>query len=144
MDGSGADNNNRPRKGLPMEKRMSNAKEIYSKAAAYYCETKIQLNPLDQARYNRSKEKERQFNENWKKEKVNLIEIVEKYAPNAKAYEKGYKLYFKGDKYTVIADLISGSARIKENATKLWLRLDGSLTKSPEGTHFKIKRWEEM
>ena len=94
---------------------MSNAKEIYSEASKYYCETKVPSSPMDQERYNRSKAREARFNENWKKEKVNIIDIVNQYAPNAEAYEKGY-----------------------------FYMLDGTLTDSKDGTHFKIKRKEEM
>ena len=123
---------------------MSNAKAIYSEASKYYCETKVPSSSIDQERYNKSKAREAKFNENWKKEKVNIVDIVEKYAPNAKAYENGYKFYFEGEKYTVITDMVAGYLRIKDNASGKWLRLDGTLTKSDKRTHFKIKRKEEM
>lgn len=39
---------------------MSNAKEIYSEASKYYCETKVPSNPIDLARYNRAKLREKE------------------------------------------------------------------------------------
>ncbi|PJJ40994.1 hypothetical protein [Hallerella succinigenes] len=123
---------------------MSNAKEIYSEASKYYCETKVPSNPIDLARYNRAKLREKEFNENWKKEKVNIVDIVNQYAPNAKAYENGYKYYFEGADNIVMCDMVAGYLRIKNKATELFYMMDGTLTGSNEGTHFKIKRKEEM
>lgn len=123
---------------------MSNAKEVYSKTSKYYCEQVVPNNPFDQERYNRAKTRETKFNENWKKEKVNIIDMVNKYAPDADAYEKGYKYYFEGKESIVICDMIAGYLRIKNKATDLFYKLDGTLTNSREGTHFKIKRKEEM
>ncbi|WP_288801155.1 hypothetical protein [uncultured Fibrobacter sp.] len=123
---------------------MSNAKERYSETSKEYCEIKVPSSPLDLARYKRCKERERKFNENWKKEKVNIIDMVNRYAPNAKVYTKGYKFYFEGPDNVVICDMVAGYLRIQNKKTKLFYRLDGSLTKSNERTHFKIKRREEM
>ncbi|MCQ2121581.1 MAG: hypothetical protein MJY78_07130 [Fibrobacter sp.] len=123
---------------------MANAKEIYSEASKYYCETTVPANPWDQERYNRSKSREAKFNENWKKEKVNIIDIVNQYAPNAEAFEVGYKFYFEGEDNIVMCDMVAGYLRIKNKETGLFYKLDGTLTDSNEGTHFKIKRKEEM
>lgn len=123
---------------------MANAKEIYSEASKCYCETKVPANPIDQARYNRAKLREKEFNEIWKKEKVNIIDIVNRYAPEAKAYENGYKFYFEGKDNIVICDMVAGYLRIKNKETGLFYMLDGTLTDSKAGTHFKIKRKEEM
>lgn len=123
---------------------MSNAKEVYSKTSKYYCEQVVPNNPFDQERYNRTKAREAKFNENWKKEKVNIIDLVNKFASNAVAYEKGYKYYFEGKENIVICDMIAGYLRIKNKETDLFFKLDGTLTNSREGTHFKIKRKEEM
>ena len=123
---------------------MANAKEIYSEASKYYCETKVPASPKDQERYNKSKAREAKYNENWKKEKVNIIDIVNQYAPNAEAYENGYKFYFEGKDNVVMCDMVAGYLRIKNKATGLFYKMDGTLTSSREGTHFKIKRKEEM
>ncbi len=123
---------------------MSTAKEMYSEVSKYYCEIKTRQSESVKRLYEKSKERERKYNENWKKEKVNLIEIVEKYAPNATAYENGVKFYFEGTENIVITDMASGYLRIFNKATGLHYRLDGTLSDSNEGTHFKIKRLEEM
>ena len=67
---------------------MANAKEIYSEASKYYCETKVPSSSIDQERYNKSKAREAKFNENWKKEKVN------KYKGLARALKKFKKRIF--------------------------------------------------
>lgn len=123
---------------------MSNAKSMYSDISGYYCEKVVPSNSKDKQRYDRSKLRERKYNEEWKKEKVNLNEIVDKYAPNANCYKKGVKFYFEGDKNVVICDMVSGYLRVKNNETGLFYRADGSLTDSNKETHFKIKRLEEM
>lgn len=123
---------------------MSNAKEMYSEASKYYCETKVPVSPKDQERYNRSKVREAVFNENWKRENVNIIDIVEQFAPEAEAYENGYKFYFEGRDNIVMCDMVAGYLRVKNKETGLFYMLNGALTDSKEGTHFKIKRKEEM
>lgn len=123
---------------------MSNAKEIYSEASKYYCEVSVRENPLDAARYERSKAREAKYNENWKRQKVNIIDIVEKYAPNATPCHKGYKFYWEGEENVVIADMIAGYLRILHKPTGLHYRLDGTLTDDKDSTHFKIKRKKEM
>ena len=123
---------------------MSNAKAMYSVVSAYYCEQVVPSNNVDKERYNRSKLREQKYNEEWKKDKVNVNEIIDKYAPDANCYKKGVKFYFEGNENTVICDMASGYLRVKNNATGLWYRIDGTLTSSREGTHFKIKKWEEM
>lgn len=123
---------------------MSNQKAAYSVVSLYYGEEVVPSNIIDRERFRRSKLREAKHNEKWEKEKVNVNDIVEKYAPNPKVYRKGIKFYFEGSENTVIADMASGYLRIRKNGTKKSYRLDGTLTRSDEGTHFKIKKWEEM
>lgn len=123
---------------------MSNAKSAYSVVSGYYCEEVVPSNNVDKERYARSKIREQKYNEEWEKEKVNVDEIVEKYAPNAECVKDGVKFKFLGEENTVICDMASGYLRIQNNSTELFYRSDGSLTDSNEGTHFKIKKWEEI
>ena len=123
---------------------MANAKEIYSEASKYYCETKVPASSKDQNWYNKSKAREAEFNEKWKKNKVNLIDLVDQYAPNATVYEKRYKFFFEGEKYTVVTDMVSGYARVQEKATERYLDMNGNPNPDGDYTHFKIKRKEEM
>lgn len=51
---------------------------------------------------------------------------------------------YRGERYNVIADMASGYLRVQDIATKKHLKFDGTFTKEKEGTHFKIKRREEM
>lgn len=123
---------------------MSNAKSAYSVISGYYSEQVVPSSQKDKNRYDRSKRREQKYNEEWKKEKVNVNEIVDKYAPDAESYRDGVKFYFEGKENTVMCDMVGGYLRVKNNATGLFYRADGSLTDSNEGTHFKIKKWEEM
>ena len=54
---------------------MSNAKEVYSKLSQYYVEYAVPSTPDLQSGYIASKKREALFNENWKKNKVNINEI---------------------------------------------------------------------
>lgn len=62
---------------------MSNAKKPYSKTSAGYIQNRVPIFDIDRKRYERSKRKEAEFNENWMKQKVNLNELVDRYAPKA-------------------------------------------------------------
>ena len=87
-------------------------------------------------------------------EKVDLNEIVEKFAPNSKPYTINGKLvYNNGGRYSVIADLYSGYLRIRDNqikGDKKYISLDGTsyydfkLKDREKKTHFKIKKRKEM
>lgn len=123
---------------------MSNAKEIYSEASRFYCNVLVPANGEIEKDYNNSKLREQKHNENWLKEKVNIIDIVNQYAPNARVYQDGVKYVFEGDVNKVVCDMASGYVRIQNKATNKYYRLDGILTNSKKRTHFKIKRKEEM
>lgn len=64
------------------------------------------------------------------------------FTPNAKIEKSLKKLIFKGDKYTVIADLNSGYLRIQNKEGK-HIKLNGAIGLDSE-THFKIMNREEM
>ena len=123
---------------------MSNAKKPYSEASAEYIQNRVPIFDIDRKRYERSKRKEAEFNENWMKQKVNLNKLVDRYAPKAKPKDHGTKMEWNGPVATVIADKISGSVRICLNNTKTYLDINGIPSRDQSKTHFKIKRPEEM
>lgn len=51
---------------------------------------------------------------------------------------------YRGERYNVIADMASGYLRVQDSVTKKHLKFDGTFSEADEGTHFKIKRKEEM
>lgn len=122
---------------------MADAKNPYSRASNNYVTLTVSNSSVDQERYNRSKEREKKHNDNWSKEKVNINEIVDKFAPGCTGVIEGVKYIFKGPTYTVVTDMASGYLRIKNNYSKKYLKLNGTPGKIEE-THFKIKRMEEM
>lgn len=128
---------------------MSDYKSAYSDISKDYIENIVPTNSVDQERYKRSKERELKFNENWKKQKVNLNEIVDKFVPKidevvTQKSEGGVKYNFIGERYIVKCDKVAGYLRIYDKKTKSYCKLDGTPSKNPEETHFKIKRREEM
>lgn len=123
---------------------MANSKRMYSKLAEYYNGFVVPGSEKDRVRYEKSKERERKYNEHWKQHKVSLNELVNKYAPGETPKIKGVKAIFDGDKYKVIADLPSGYVKVQEKATKKWLNYDGTFKRKDENDHFKILRLEEM
>ena len=122
---------------------MADSKSLYSKTSKYYIENKTVNSSIDHDRFERSKIREQKYNEEWLKNKVNLNEIIDRFAPDFKSYEDGVKYIFEGDKYTVKTDMASGYLRIMENSTRRYLKLDGTYGNRSE-THFKIKKREEM
>lgn len=116
---------------------MADSKNNYSRESKKYTNNTTKISKNAQKSYNVSKEKENKYGNSW--EKVNINEIVDKFAPNAKEYVNGYKYIFEGDKYDVIADMVSGSLRIINKATNQPLKLDGK-PGSKKDTHFKIKK----
>ena len=114
-------------------------KALYSKASKYYVEN----HALSEIDYNKSKNRERLHNDNWEKQKVNINEIIDKFAPIFDAKEHGSKMIFYGDDYNVVADMASGYLRIYDNNQKCYVDLTGR-PGTDKDTHFKIKKREEM
>lgn len=128
---------------------MSDYKAAYSDISKDYIENVVPTNDLDQGRYDRSKLREAQHNEQWKKNKVNLNEIVDKFVPETDKFrsehsEGGVKYDFEGDRYIVKCDKVSGYLRIYDKKAKMYCKLDGTPSRNLEETHFKILRREEM
>lgn len=104
---------------------------------------------MEQERYNRSKAREVKNNDNWIKQEVNLNEIVDRSIPEngdvvTQRTEGGVKYNFEGSRYIVKCDKVAGYLRIYDKIARLYCLLDGTPSKNPEKTHFKIKRREEM
>ena len=114
-------------------------KEMYSKASKYYVENQKTSSKY----YDKSKNREKKHNADWEKNKVNINEIIDKFAPDFHAVEHNEKLIFYGKKYNVITDLASGYLRIYDNKQKAYVDLDGNPGNNKE-THYKIKKREEM
>jgi hypothetical protein len=128
---------------------MSDYKSIYSEISNDYIEYVVPKSLLDEGRYNRSKERERKFNENWIKHKVNLNEIIDYFIPEefdvvTQKTEGGVKYNFEGNRYIIKCDKVAGYLRIYDKQAKSYCLLDGTPSRSQEKTHFKIKRREEM
>jgi len=122
---------------------LADAKTPYSTVSKYYVTTTVPNSEIDQGRYDRSKERERKYNDNWNKQKVNINEIVDKFTPGCTGVAEGVKFVFEGSEYSVVADMASGYLRIKDNSNGKYLKLDGT-PGNREETHFKIKKREEM
>ncbi|MCR5429827.1 MAG: hypothetical protein K6E58_01160 [Eubacterium sp.] len=117
---------------------MADSKSRYSGAANKFSDSRHQ-NKRNAKRYERSKEREKKYNNNWKKNPVDLNEIVKKFTPEASGASKGVKYEFKNDKYIIKADMASGYLRIYDREAKAYVKLDGKKGNNNE-THFKIKK----
>ena len=60
---------------------MADYKSAYSDISKDYIENLVPSSSLEQERYDRSKVREANNNENWIKQKVNLNEIVDQFIP---------------------------------------------------------------
>lgn len=129
---------------------MSNSKDDYSDASKFYCEVLAKNSPVVKSRYDRSKEREQKYNENWKKFMVNLNDLVDKYAPNAMVNiyknknDEKVKFEWKGELYTVCADKCSGCVRVHVNNKKIYFDINGNVSFNGNLTHFKIKKKGEI
>lgn len=123
---------------------MSDAKRRYSEASTEYREVAIPSSEIDQARYDRSKAREALYNENWKRNSVNINEVVSRFAPGAVGRRQGVKMVFEGERYEVRADMAAGYLRIYDKWLRKYVMLDGTPSDVLALTHFKVLRREEM
>ena len=128
---------------------MADYKSAYSNISKYYINSTVPSNAIDQGRYDRSKNRETMYNENWQKQKANLNEIVDKFVPKEEGVavqhsEGGVKYVFEGEHYIVKCDKVAGYLRIYDKYAKSYCLLDGTPSRDNLLTHFKIKRREEM
>lgn len=114
-------------------------KALYSQASKYY----VEKHETSDYNYNKSKEREKKHNTDWEKQKVNLNDIIDKFAPDFEAKETGSKMIFYGERYNVVADMASGYLRIYDSVLKTYVQMDGT-PGTDANTHFKIKKREEM
>jgi len=114
---------------------MSDNKKLYSETSKLF----IEASKADSSRYDSSIKRKDKYNKNWEKQKVNINEIIKKFAPDFKVKCNNEKIIFIGNRYNVIADMASGYLRIYDNKLRTHVKLDGTPGKDKE-THFKIKK----
>ena len=123
---------------------MADSKSRYSAAAKFYAKIISHGSLLDALRYAKSKLRESLYNENWKKNTVNVNDIVNKFTPGAKGKAKGVKYEFENSNYIIKVDMPSGYLRIYDKHAKMYTKLDGTPSNLREETHFKIMKRKEM
>ena len=122
---------------------MADSKSAYSNAAYVYAMRTRHYSMVDALRYYRSKVRESMYNESWKKNMVNLNDVVKQFTPGVKGQANGVKFEFKNAAFIVKVDMPSGYLRIQDRKTGDYLKLDGTPGNRTE-THFKIKKRSEM
>ena len=122
---------------------MSDSKQRYSDSSRNYISKDVPTSTIDQKRYTSSKNREAKWNENWKKQAVNLNDIVDQFTPGIQGRRKGVKYVFENTKWRIDADMVAGYLRIFNKKTAQNVRLDG-LPGSNKETHFKILKRKEM
>lgn len=123
---------------------MSDSKQRYSDSSRSYISNDVPDSTVDRERYDRSKDREAKWNENWKKQPVNLNEIVNRFTPGAQGRRNGVKYVFENTRWRIDADMVSGYLRVYDKKAKKNVKLDGTPTNDPTASHFKILRREEM
>ena len=128
---------------------MSDSKSTYSEVSKYYVNVTVPQNDIDRRRYVRSKDREKKWNQNWLKNKVNVNEVVDRFVPKGDPKrsfhtEGGVKFDFEGTRYKIKCDKVADYLRIFDKKTKKFCKLDGTPSKYEKETHFKIKRRGEM
>ena len=122
---------------------MADSKTKYSDSSNNYINKTVPNSENAQKDYNNSKMKEQKYNNEWSTQKVNINEVVEKFAPNTDGYVKGYKYIYESERYQVVADMVAGSLKIVDKKTNQPVKLNGKPGSRKE-THYKIKKREEM
>jgi hypothetical protein len=122
---------------------MSDSKQRYSDSSRSYISNDVPNSTVDRERYDRSKDREAKWNENWKKQPVDLNEIVNQFTPGAQGRRKGVKYVFENARWRVDADMVSGCLRVYDKKAKKNVKLDGTSGGNRE-THFKILKRKEM
>ena len=123
---------------------MSDSKQRYSDSSRNYISKDVPTSTIDQKRYTSSKNREAKWNENWKKQAVNLNDIVDQFTPGIQGRRKGVKYVFENTKWRIDADMVAGYLRIFNKKAKRHIRLDGSFSDNRMETHFKILKRKEM
>lgn len=122
---------------------MADSKSRYSAAARIFNKFTRHTSMPAAIGYLKSKLREKQYNENWKKNTVDLNDIVKRFTPGVKGEARGIKYEFENKRYIVKVDMPSGYLRIKDKIIDKYIKLDGTPGTRDE-THFKIKKRKEM
>ena len=122
---------------------MADSKSGYSLAAQIFNKITRHSSMRDAISYLKSKLREEKFNEDWKKNMVDLNQIVNQFTPGAKGVVKGYKYEFRKGNYVIKVDMPSGYLRIFDKRLASAIKLDGTPGSDAE-THFKVKKRREM
>ena len=129
---------------------MSDYKGGYSTNASKMKKKSESSKSLNKIRRN-AERRSHTHRESW--QKVNLNDIVKKFAPGVTPYNNGGKFVYNGDRYTILTDTYGGYLRIKDKTIaggKNYITLNGtsyySLPKSKREqlTHYYILKREEM
>lgn len=128
---------------------MSDSKSTYSEVSKYYVNVTVPQNDIDRDRYLRSKDREKKWNQDWLKNKVNVNEVVDRFVPKGDPErsfhtEGGVKFDFEGTKYKIKCDKVAGYLRIFDKEVGMFCKLDGTPSRNLKETHFKIKKRGEM
>lgn len=123
---------------------MADAKDLYSETSSVFVNNDAV--ELEEAKkiYESSKEREARHNEEWKKNPVNINDIVDRFAPGSAGERANGKYIYRGDRFNVVTDMAAGYLRVYDTETKRYVKLDGTPAEKNDATHFKIKRREEM
>ena len=97
---------------------MADSKSGYSLAAKIFNKITRHSSMRDAISYLKSKLREEKFNEDWKKNMVDLNQIVNQFTPGAKGVVKGYKYEFRKGNYVIKVDMPSGYLRIFDDAVR--------------------------
>lgn len=122
---------------------MSDSKDYYSEASSGYVENDVAENEAARREYKKSKAREAKHNAKWKANPVDINEVVDRFAPGDKGEKRGVKYIYRGDRFSVVADMAAGYLRVYDSESRSYVKLDGT-PGNDEETHFKIKRREEM
>ncbi|MHC8999209.1 hypothetical protein [Bifidobacterium bifidum] len=68
---------------------MSDSKQRYSDSSRSYIGNDVPGSMVDQGRYDRSKDRETRWNESWKRQPVDLNDIVSRFTPGAQGRRRG-------------------------------------------------------
>lgn len=128
---------------------MSDSKSTYSEVSKYYVNVTVPQNDIDRDRYLRSKDREKKWNQDWLKNKVNINEVVDRFVPKGDPErsfhtEGGVKFDFEGTRYKIKCDKVAGYLRIFDKEVGMFCKLDGTPSRNLKETHFKIKKRGEM
>lgn len=122
---------------------MSDYKTPYSKTSNRFVEA-ANGSRAELAIFESSKRREKRYNVEWLKNKVNLNDICDRFAPGDRGHVEKGKFVFEGERYNVVADMSAGYLRIWDKKLKTYVTLDGMPDKHNRHSHYKILRREEM